>query len=293
MNSLTNVGFNFPFYSVDQNMFLDPEIRNWVLFPIMLVMILVGIVRHQISQLFVATPKPITLKAHRQQNMLTRAGLLIQNSKYIPKSSFEGRLIDYTKAFESGDYLEFPENKDAGAPNPMSDPKVLDSMMDGLKTQMLGIIPQTLIMGWIQFFFSGFILTKLPFPIGNRFKSMLQDGIKTPNMDVRWVSSISFYFLNLFGLNGVFSLFLGGNNSASGVDDLQAMSNMGAFGNQNQNNAAAAAIQDYQKLFLEAKENLELVHYRFDLDQIDQTVLKMYNKNPSSSSSAIKNKNKA
>ena len=41
---------------------------------------------------------------------------------------------------------------------------------------------------------------------------MLQRGIETPDMDVRWVSSLSWYFLNFFGLNGLYRLILGGEN---------------------------------------------------------------------------------
>jgi hypothetical protein len=41
---------------------------------------------------------------------------------------------------------------------------------------------------------------------------MLQRGIDTPEMDVRWVSSLSWYFLNFFGLNGLYRLLLGGEN---------------------------------------------------------------------------------
>jgi len=42
---------------------------------------------------------------------------------------------------------------------------------------------------------------------------MLQRGIETSDMDVRWVSSLSWYFLNFFGLNGLYRLILGGDNS--------------------------------------------------------------------------------
>jgi hypothetical protein len=41
---------------------------------------------------------------------------------------------------------------------------------------------------------------------------MLQRGIDTPDMDVTWVSSISWYFLCLFGLNAIFRLILGDDN---------------------------------------------------------------------------------
>ena len=55
-------------------------------------------------------------------------------------------------------------------------------------------------------------LVKLPFPLTLGFKSMLQRGIETQDMDVRWVSSLSWYFLNFFGLNGLYRLLLGNDN---------------------------------------------------------------------------------
>jgi hypothetical protein len=45
-----------------------------------------------------------------------------------------------------------------------------------------------------------------------QFKSMLQAGVGTRDLDVRWVSSISWYFLTLFGLQPVYNFILGSNN---------------------------------------------------------------------------------
>jgi hypothetical protein len=62
----------------------------------------------------------------------------------------------------------------------------------------------------------GELTVKLPFPLTLGFKSMLQRGIQTPDMDVRWVSSLSWYFLNFFGLNGLYRIILGGDEGGSG-----------------------------------------------------------------------------
>lgn len=53
---------------------------------------------------------------------------------------------------------------------------------------------------------------KLPFPLTPQFKAMLQSGVGTRDLDVRWVSSLSWYFLTLFGLQPVYNFILGSNN---------------------------------------------------------------------------------
>jgi len=36
----------------------------------------------------------------------------------------------------------------------------MNAMMDGMKKNMASFVPQTLIMTWITFFFSGFVISK-------------------------------------------------------------------------------------------------------------------------------------
>ena len=62
-------------------------------------------------------------------------------------------------------------------------------------------------------------IVKLPFPLTLGFKSMLQRGVETPDMDVRWVSSLSWYFLNFFGLNGLYRIILGSDNGKFNILD--------------------------------------------------------------------------
>ncbi|XP_028053515.1 ER membrane protein complex subunit 3-like [Camellia sinensis] len=90
-----------------------------------------------------------------------------------------------------------------------SDPNMA---MDMMKKNLSMIIPQTLTFAWVNFFFSGFVAAKIPFPLTQRFRSMLQNGIDYSTIDVSYVSSRSWYFLNMFGLRGLFSLILGEEN---------------------------------------------------------------------------------
>lgn len=96
-------------------------------------------------------------------------------------------------------------------------------MMEMMKKNMAGMVPQMIIMGWVTYFFNGFVagiiyacrligIVKLPFPLPLRFKTMLQSGIDTADMDVTWVSSLSWYFINFAGLNSIFGLILGEGN---------------------------------------------------------------------------------
>jgi hypothetical protein len=82
----------------------------------------------------------------------------------VPPTYYQS-ISDYlSEAFASGKYLkDGPPKSDgapAAAPNPLSDPAAMDGMMAGMKTQMVMMVPQMVIMGWINFFFQGFVLSE-------------------------------------------------------------------------------------------------------------------------------------
>jgi hypothetical protein len=70
------------------------------------------------------------------------------------------------QAFESGLYLKdgpsangSTSSSPVNPPNPL-DPSAMEGMMGGLKTQAVMMVPQMLLMGWINFFFQGFVLSE-------------------------------------------------------------------------------------------------------------------------------------
>jgi len=79
----------------------------------------------------------------------------------IPPNLYTSISRHLVEDFEAGTYLkDGPPKGDAPAtpPNPM-DPAAMDGMMAGMKTQMVMMVPQMVIMGWINFFFQGFVLS--------------------------------------------------------------------------------------------------------------------------------------
>jgi ER membrane protein complex subunit 3 len=123
---------------------------------------------------------------------------------------------------------------------------------------------------------------------------MLQRGIETQDMDVRFVSSLSWYFLNFFGLNGLYRLILGNDNGTSGchchatcsqatpaADATRDMA-MSPFANMAAQQAAPGQPQDFNKLFKAEKDNLEFSEgvYTWLGQDVEDRVLRKYGRLP-------------
>lgn len=99
---------------------------------------------------------------------------------------------------------------------------------------------------------------------------MLQSGVGTRDLDVRWVSSLSWYFLTLFGLQPVYNFILGSNNTASQVTQqmaaMQPQQGMGMLGSQD----------DPDKAFKAEAENLEVLEPKWVGDGIETRLLRKF-----------------
>ncbi|KAG9244194.1 integral membrane protein DUF106-domain-containing protein [Calycina marina] len=227
-----------------------------------------GVLRHYATVLMATAPKKQETPAIREQRSLLRGINLRQNANAISPVAFNARRDFLVTAYESGQFLKAPEKKGEAAPNPMSDPAAMDGMMGMMKGNMMMMVPQTLIMGWINAFFSGFVVIRLPFPLTIKFKSMLQAGVATKDMDPQWMSSISWYVLCIFGLQSVFNYLLGSDNAAS-----QTAQQMGQMGPGAGANMFGPGV-DPDKQFQGEAENLSVLAHYYTLAGVEERLLK-------------------
>ncbi|XP_035916584.1 ER membrane protein complex subunit 3 [Anopheles stephensi] len=230
---------------------IDPNIRGWVFLPIVVITFLVGIIRHYFS-ILISSQKKAELTQIQDSQAMIRARLLRENGKYLTQQSFAMR----RHYFNNEDTGYFKTQKRA-PPSPNS----TAMLSDLVKGNFINVLPMIVIGGWINWMFSGFVTTKVPFPLTLRFKPMLQRGIELASLDAAWVSSASWYFLNVFGLRSIYTLVLGENNAAQ-----QSM--------QDQMSGAAVAMpQDPKAAFKAEWEALQITEYQNVLANIENELL--------------------
>eukprot|EP00823_Brevimastigomonas_motovehiculus_P001759 TRINITY_DN1239_c0_g2_i1.p1 TRINITY_DN1239_c0_g2~~TRINITY_DN1239_c0_g2_i1.p1 ORF type:complete len:291 (-),score=65.70 TRINITY_DN1239_c0_g2_i1:217-1089(-) len=258
--------------SSDNDLVLDSKIRDWVLLPILLVMFFQGILRQYLGIIFADEKKAPVLADLSKTMLLRRANRFRANAQFIPPNAAKMRRAFFlTQAFppKKDDSKEkekkdkdAPQMPDLGAAMPPSDPTTMITMM---KRQMGGLIPSVLLMGWVSYFFSGFILAKLPFGMPDRFKPMLSRGVMLKALDASYVSSISWYILLYFGLRGVFSLVLGDEFNA--LADSQMQPQMMMMGGD------PMQAPNFPELFNNERNEIEILESDWQVPEAEQRLL--------------------
>jgi hypothetical protein len=126
----------------------------------------------------------------------------------LPPSSFANRKTLFCKQEQSLlQYEDQPQDTDPMAMmqnSPMSNP---ENMMGMLKGNIFMAVVFPVQYAAVSYFFSGMIIGKVAFPLTQQFREMLQKGIDVHNMDVKYISSLSLYFLCFMGIDKIFSIF--------------------------------------------------------------------------------------
>jgi ER membrane protein complex subunit 3 len=210
---------------------LDPDIRDWVVLPLFVIIILSSLIRQSVSNYMnVATQQrvPIPLHVLRVQSLIASSSYLRLQYKslianhIITSSQQLHQYITFRMALLRHETTYLQSLKDAGESNtgdgttgtstasPPVDP-MMDMMMKNpmsmMGNNMIFMVQNMVMMQGIQHFFSGFILLQVPFSLTIGFKSMFQKGVvDLPNLSSSYVSSVSWYFLVLYGLRSFLSL---------------------------------------------------------------------------------------
>ncbi|VEU21401.1 DEKNAAC102716 [Brettanomyces naardenensis] len=255
------------------DLLLDPSIKLWVLLPISIVMVLVGVLRTYISMLLEPSPKLQDRKLIREQQHLTRLRNYCNNRHVITYSEEHTSKQGYFVVEYSGDkYLsQKPSTDPRQQPNPFTDAGASDMMMQTMKASFANWVPQSVIMWWVNFFFKGYIIMKLPFDVTANFKSMLQTSVNTPDLDTSYVSSVSWYFVNLLGLKSVYALIFDDNDV---VNKLMAQQQQPAIQPQ-----LAGAGPTAQQMFRSQLETLRIAPFQSCVTGSTDRLLKKYANN--------------
>jgi hypothetical protein len=108
-------------------------------------------------------PKPAATLLESRERLSLIHGVNLRNNAcaVLTPEGFTSRKEYLISAYQSGAFLKDPENRGQPPANPMSDPAAMEGMMGMMKGNMMMMIPQTLIMSWINAFFSGFVICTL------------------------------------------------------------------------------------------------------------------------------------
>jgi hypothetical protein len=259
---------------------LDTSIRNWVFIPITIITVAVNLLIKYLTILSNQKrkdPRQSSAQHEGEEDNFIKTEMSNRDSDIIIKSAIarsvklrtnymhiSDRGFKSRKAFFIGTDGFLKKKFENKAPEIMNP----NMMFDMLKKSGVSGLYYVIIFVGVGFFFSGFILLKLPFGLTQKFRSMLQQGLNLPDVDVSYVSAISWCLLLIFGLNSIVQHFDGGENFSMLKEQEQMMKGpmMGAFGQPG---------NEFEKLLNDEKDNIEIIpHYSLLDDSIDRLIEK-------------------
>ena len=229
---------------------IDSSLRNWVFFPITLITICVSLLMKYLTYIFNSGSNKIISSETKD----------IKSFDF--KKGFKTRKAFFCKE-ETGFFSQKYEAKAADLMNP-------NMMGEMIKKNIVNAIYYIFIFVGVGFFFSGFILLKLPFGLTQKFRGMMQQGLNLPDVDVSYVSAISWCLILVFGLNNIIQFFDGGEDFSIMQQQEQMMKQpLNLMPNPMGGN-------DYDKVLKPEKESIAILPGFSVLDDAVDNVIEKY-----------------
>lgn len=250
---------------------LDVNIRDYVLIPIFVVVVLMSMMRTNLLAIFKADTK-IDMKEVKTNNMLSRCRMLRAHSQFLSEKSFNTRKAYFVKPDKGVLVKAPPKPKDpmealSAGPDPMM-------AMGMMKNQMVFMVSQGLLAYWVSHLFSGFLVAKTPFPLTFQFKGMLQRGVEVQSLEPGYVSSLCWYMFVMMSSHSLIGLV---QSMVSKTDvDLEdpMMAMMGTMGGGMMGGGLGGP--DMSKVYKGEQESLEVIAHEFVLDNVETELLRKW-----------------
>mmetsp|Transcript_25426 Transcript_25426/g.58554 ORF Transcript_25426/g.58554 Transcript_25426/m.58554 type:complete len:265 (-) Transcript_25426:54-848(-) len=252
---------------------LDEKIRDFVLLPIFLTVVLMSVLRSNLLQIFKTTPK-VDLKEVKTNNMLSRCKMLRQNANYVSERAYKARKAYFVKKDQGVLVKSPPKAKDPmdalkSGPDPMM-------AMGMMKNQVVFMVLQGVLAYWVSHLFSGFLVARTPFPLTFQFKGMLQRGVDVHSLEPGYVSSFCWYMfvmMSSHSMIGVAQSFF----SKSDVEmDDPMMAMMGTMGGAGMNPMMPGGGPDMSKIYKQEQESLEMIQHEYVLENIETELFRKW-----------------
>lgn len=272
-------------------------------------MIAAGLLRAHVGRLLRPAPKSVPAMDARAKSALMRSSRLRGGAGgFLSSGRWEARRLAWSATAEGGssnnpgwlrqeasraetdkkiqEAIQSQDGVADGADDPIASalPPGMDpsAMMDGMKGNMAAMGQNMVMMQGISHFFRGFVLVRVPFPLTRGFKQMFQRGLFDLNtLDTSYVSSVSWYFLVMFGLRAFFRLAMG-DPLQEEMEGNEIQKGLG----RDYGGGAGPAQFDGPKMLRAEADNLELINVRsrrFKVDEAEKNLLgKRYPKKRSS-----------
>ena len=119
------------------------------------------------------------------------------------------------------------------------------------------------------YFFSRYLILKLPFGLTRIFKSMMQQGLNLPDFDPSYVSAISWCLILVFGINPILQFFDGGDDFILITQQRQMMTQP-----LNMMSNPMIGVKDYKKILTPEKESVNIITQFSLIEDAVDTLLK-------------------
>jgi hypothetical protein len=266
-------------------MHLDPAIRDFVLIPIFVVVMLTSVLRANLTKILGAGKPPQRspdLAELKYVCMFQRLANLKKNRNYI--FNFSAKAAMYLNQNERrgplGLLQQEPPQQMSAMEKMMQQNQDPSTALNMVKSQFMFLGVHGSLGYWVNSLFSGFLVAKTPFPLTFKIKSMLQRGVDVAALDTSYVSSLSWYFFIMISSSGLLQLFnylfteQDPLNQSS--DDSSEMMMMASGGMMTGANPLGGTGLDIKKQIEAEKEALQVLSHEFALEDAELRLLEKW-----------------